>query len=52
MNILALDLGKYNTVSCEYSSVNDEHEFGKVKMTRDSRSNCGKGATESCVGSV
>jgi len=33
MNILALDLGKYNTVFCDYNSVNGEHEFGKVKTT-------------------
>jgi len=33
MNILALDLGKYKTVFCEYNSNNGEHEFGKVKTT-------------------
>ena len=33
MNILALDLGKYKTVFCDYNSVNGEHEFGKVKTT-------------------
>ena len=33
MSILALDLGKYNTVFCDYNSVNGEHEFGKVKTT-------------------
>ena len=33
MNTLALDLGKYNTVFCDYNSVNGEHEFGKVKTT-------------------
>jgi len=33
MNILALDLGKYNTVFCDYNSDNGEHEFGKVKTT-------------------
>jgi hypothetical protein len=33
MNILALDLGKYNTVFCDYNSINGEHEFGKVKTT-------------------
>ena len=33
MNILALDLGKYNTVFCEYNSADGEHEFGKVKTT-------------------
>jgi transposase len=31
MNILALDLGKYKTVFCEYNSVNGEHAFGTVK---------------------
>ena len=31
MNILALDLGKYSTVFCDYNSTNGEHEFGKVK---------------------
>jgi len=33
MNILALDLGKYNTVFCDYNSTNGEHEFGNVKTT-------------------
>jgi len=33
MNILALDLGKYNTVFCNYKSANGEHEFGRVKTT-------------------
>lgn len=33
MDILALDLGKYNTVFCDYNSVNGEHEFGKIKTT-------------------
>ncbi len=33
MNILALDLGKYNTVFSDYNSDNGEHEFGKVKTT-------------------
>jgi hypothetical protein len=33
MNILALDLGKYKTVFCNYHSDNGEHEFGKVKAT-------------------
>ena len=33
MDILALDLGKYNTVFCDYNSVDGEHEFGKVKTT-------------------
>lgn len=33
MNILALDLGKYKTVYCDYNSDNGEHEFGKVKTT-------------------
>jgi transposase len=33
MNILALDLGKYKTVFCNYNSVDGEHEFGKVKTT-------------------
>jgi transposase len=30
MNILALDLGKYKTVFCNYNPTNGEHEFGKV----------------------
>jgi transposase len=33
MNILALDIGKYNTVLCEYNSADGEHEFGRVKTT-------------------
>lgn len=33
MNILALDLGKYKTVFCNYNSNNGEHKFGKVKTT-------------------
>ena len=31
MNILALDIGKFNTVYCDYICENGEHEFGKVK---------------------
>ncbi len=31
MNILAMDLGKSNTVVCYYDSETGEHEFGKVK---------------------
>jgi len=31
MNILALDLGKYKTVFCEYNADNGEHTFGTVK---------------------
>jgi len=31
MNILALDIGKYNTLFCDYISETGEHEFGKVK---------------------
>jgi hypothetical protein len=33
MNILALDIGKFNTVYCDYISKTGEHEFGKVKTT-------------------
>ena len=33
MNILAMDLGKSNTVFCLYNSNNGEYEFGKVKTT-------------------
>jgi len=33
MNILALDIGKYNTVFCDYVCENGEHEFGRVKTT-------------------
>ena len=31
MNILALDIGKFNTVSCDDICESGEHEFGKVK---------------------
>jgi transposase len=31
MNILALDIGKFNTVYCDYICETGEHEFGKVK---------------------
>ena len=31
MNILALDIGKYKTVFCDYISETGEHDFGKVK---------------------
>ena len=33
MNILALDIGKFNTVYCDYICENGKHEFGKVKTT-------------------
>lgn len=33
MNILAMDLGKSNTVFCEYETDNAQYEFGKVKTT-------------------
>ena len=33
MNILAMDLGKSNTVFCEYNSKTAEHKFGKVKTS-------------------
>ena len=33
MNILALDLGKHNTVFCDYDVDSGQHEFGKVKTT-------------------
>ena len=33
MNILALDIGKFNTVYCDYICENGEHDFGKVKTT-------------------
>jgi transposase len=33
MNILALDIGKFNTVYCDYIRESGEHEFGKVKTT-------------------
>ena len=33
MKIMALDLGKCNTVFCDYDSINGEHAFGKVKTT-------------------
>ena len=35
MNILPLDLGKHNTVFCDYNSTNSQHEFGEVR-TRSS----------------
>jgi transposase len=31
MNILALDIGKFNTVYCDYICESGKHEFGKVK---------------------
>lgn len=31
MNILALDIGKYKTVFCDYVCESGEHEFGRVK---------------------
>jgi transposase len=31
MNILALDIGKFNTVYCDYICESGEHKFGKVK---------------------
>ena len=31
MKIMALDLGKCNTVFCDYDSINGEHAFGTVK---------------------
>ena len=31
MNVLAMDIGKYKTVFCEYNSVNGEYKFGTVK---------------------
>jgi len=33
MNILALDIGKFNTVYCDYICESGKHEFGKVKTT-------------------
>lgn len=33
MNILAMDLGKSNTVICNYDSETGKHQFGKVKTT-------------------
>ena len=33
MNILAMDLGKYKTVFCEYNSVDGKHTFGTVKTS-------------------
>jgi hypothetical protein len=33
MNILAMDLGKYKTVFCDYNTANAEHTFGTVKTT-------------------
>jgi transposase len=33
MNILAMDLGKYKTVFCEYNAADGEHAFGSVKTT-------------------
>jgi len=33
MKIMALDLGKCNTVFCDYDSINGEHAFGTVKTT-------------------
>jgi len=33
MSILALDLGKFKTVFCDYNPANGEHEFGKVSTT-------------------
>jgi len=33
MNILAMDLGKSNTVICYYDSESGRHKFGKVKTT-------------------
>ena len=33
MNILALDIGKFNTVYCDYICETGEHEFGKTKTT-------------------
>lgn len=31
MNTLALDIGKFNTVYCDYMCESGEHEFGKVE---------------------
>ena len=33
MNILAMDLGKSNTVICYYDSENGKYKYGKVKTT-------------------
>jgi transposase len=33
MNILALDIGKYKTVFCDYVCESGEHEFGRVETT-------------------
>ena len=33
MNILAMDLGKYKTVFCDYNVADGEHTFGAVKTT-------------------
>jgi len=33
MDILAMDLGKFNTVFCDYDSATGEHTFGEVKTT-------------------
>lgn len=33
MNILAMDLGKNNTVICHYDSVSGKHKFAKIKTT-------------------
>jgi transposase len=33
MGILAMDLGKYKTVFCDYNTANAEHTFGTVKTT-------------------
>ena len=33
MNILAMDLGKSNTVICYYDSESGKHKYGKVKTT-------------------
>ncbi|MBN2375319.1 MAG: hypothetical protein JXD22_02880 [Sedimentisphaerales bacterium] len=33
MNILAMDLGKSNTVFCFYHSLTGKHKYGKLKTT-------------------
>ena len=33
MNILAMDLGKSNTVICYYDSETGKHKYGRVKTT-------------------
>ena len=33
MNILAMDLGKSNTVFCKYDTNSAEYKFGKVKTS-------------------